>query len=141
MSRLSETLKLELFDFDPGATVVTAVEWVDMQEFSKLMVAVMRTIGTSAITLTINASADSGGAGSVVVKTHDIAAEPDSVGDYLILDIVPDEIIDAGAANSIDDLRYVSAVISFATGTDEAAVSYVREGRHCFADLSSDVVA
>jgi len=131
--------KLEMFDFDPDLTTVVDVQFVDLRDFSNFAVGFMRTIGTSAFTMTILGNPASDGSGTdVEIKAYS-GAEPNAVGDTVWLECTQDEV---GAAGT--DLRHVSAAISFATGTDEGVVTYIRDtrgGRFAFDGLTADVIA
>jgi hypothetical protein len=139
--KLASEIKVEMFDFDPNATAATAVSWVDMKDFSKLMVGFFRTVGTSAITLTIQASAASNGASAETVVTKTVSSQPDAVGDYIFAECMAEQIAQKGSDTG-KALRYVSAVISFATGTDEAVVTYIRSGaKFAYDALTADYVS
>lgn len=141
VDKLKSTIDVRMFDFDPGATTVTAVEWVAMKNYENLLVSAMRTVGTSAVTLTINAATDSSGTDSAVVVTKTVSTEPDAVGDYISVECMAQQI----AQKASDDGKaytHASAVISVATGTDEMAVTYVLGGaRFAGSDLTSDNIA
>lgn len=135
--RLSEMQKITAYDLDPDATSATSVAFVDMKNFKQFMAMFVRTVGTSAVTFLIQASATSNGASPVTIKTKTFAAQPDAVADLGVMEINVDELANAGT-----DLRYVSAVITFATGTDEAVIVYeLGDPLHCEADLTADITA
>lgn len=125
--KISSVSKAMMFDFDPNATTATAVSWQLMKNFQNFLAMVMRTIGTSTATLTINAATDASGTNSVVVATKTFAAQPDAVGDYVYLEISAEDVAQKAADNS-KNYTHVSAVVSFETNTDEAAVTYVFSG-------------
>jgi hypothetical protein len=133
---------IKAFDFDPDATSLTDVGWVDMRDFASFMATFVRTIGTSAVVFKILANAESDGSGTdVIVKTKTIASQPDAVGDQIHLEINAEEIRGACDAAGIDG-RYVSAQVSVATATDEAVIIYTRSGALRPAeDLTADIVA
>jgi hypothetical protein len=136
-ARLSEKNALTSYDFDPDATTATNVAFVDMRDFSGLLVQVFRTIGTSVMTLKVVGSAASDGSNPIDIKTKTFTAgQPDAVGDYVSLDVTDNEILAAS-----ETIRYVSAVVSVATGTDEAVVIYLREGKNKRADLTTDLIS
>ena len=140
--QLSER-KVTMYDFDPDATAATAVGWVDMRDFSKLLVCVMRTIGTSVMTLTIDANtASDGGGDNVTISTKTFTAgQPDAVGDTVFLEIIASQIAQKASEDG-KDYRYASAAISVATGTDEAVVTYVQDGARFAGDgLTADLIA
>ena len=137
--KLSTTLKVEQFDLDPGATTLTDVSFVDMRDFENFFCSFTRTVGTSVIVFNLIANPESDGSGTdVIIKTSTFAAgQPNLVGDNIFLEMTAEEIVGLGTA-----LRYVSANISFATGTDEAVVTYIRGGaRYPQEALSVETVA
>jgi hypothetical protein len=122
-SLLSERLKVTHYDFDPDATTATDIAWVDVTNINRLLISFFRTIGTSALTFTILGNAQSNGGGTDrTIKSITLSSQPDAVGDYAFGEVTREEII---AAN--EDIKYVSANLTFATGTDEGVVTYVRE--------------
>jgi hypothetical protein len=136
MIQLSEQLKPTAYDFDPDATTATNIAWVDMLDFEALMVGFVRTIGTSALTFLIRGSTASNGANPVTLKTITMAAQPDAVGDMALGEITSEDCNVSGV-----NYRYVSATLTFATGTDEAVVFYVRKGMYKKSGLAADIVA
>lgn len=140
-NKLASEIAVTHYDFDPDATAATAVGWVDMRDFSKMMVSFFRTIGTSAMTLTIKAAPAASETNAQTIVTKTVSSEPDAVGDYLFLECLADQIAQV-AATSGYALRYVSAYVSFATATDEGVVTYIRGGsRFAGEGLSADNIA
>jgi len=135
-NKLKTELAVKSYDFDPGATTETVIAWVDMRDFGNFLVSFFRTIGTGAVTLSIKASTVAAGTSPVTVVTHAVASEPNAVGDQIFLECGINDILSAGSG-----LRYVSAVVSVATGTDEGVVTYVRGNGCKAADLTADVIA
>lgn len=136
-SKLLSELKITSYDFDPNDTSAHDIAWVDMQDFNALAVEFFRTIGTSNLTFLIRGSASSDGSSPQTVKTVTVSAQPDAVGDYIFAEITGDEMKEAGQT-----LRYASATLTFATGTDEGVVTYVRgHPRRSFAGLTANSVA
>lgn len=136
----SEKLKSELavtqYDHDPDGTGAVDVAWVDMRDYESIMIGFFRTVGTSNLTLKLIANSQSNGGGTdVEIKAYS-GSEPNAVGDYVWLEATAEEIGTAGA-----DLRYVSANVTLATGTDEAVVTYIRKGRKRFTGMTSDNIA
>lgn len=126
--KISSVSKAMMFDFDPDATTATAVSWQPMENFQNFLAMFMRTIGTSTATLTINAATGSSGTDSAVIATKTFTAgQPDAVGDYVYLEISAEDVAQKASDNS-KNYTHVSAVISFETNTDEAAVTYVFTG-------------
>lgn len=138
MHKLRSEFALRLYKFDPDATSVTAVAWVDMRDYENFMASICRTIGTDDVTFDIAASASSDGSSPVVVKAHAVGDQPDAEDDQLHLEISAEQL----AALSTANLRYVSARISVATNTDEMAVTYIRaHPRYAKRNLTTDIVA
>lgn len=130
---------LRLYDFDPGATTETEIAWVDMRDYEGFIATFFRTIGTGAVTFKIMANTASDGSGTDAdISTHAVGSEPDAVGDQIHLEISSEML----ATSSTAGLRYVTAVVSVATGTDEGVVSYVRYNTRNAKDaLTADIVA
>lgn len=139
--KLASTIKVTQYDFDPNATTATAVAWVDMRDFASLLVSFFRTVGTSALTLKIQASAASNGDSAEDIVTKTVSDEPDAVGDYIFLECLAEQVA-AKAASTGKALRYVSAVASLATNTDEGVVTYILGGpRFAYDELTADFVS
>lgn len=137
--KLSSEINVTQYDFDPGATTETDIAWVDMRDYGTFMAGFFRTIGTGAATLKILANSASNGSGTdVEIKSKTLtSAEPDAVGDTTWIECTAEEIAGAGA-----NLRYVTASVSVATGTDEAVITYVRgQPRFSRDGLTADVIA
>ena len=136
--RATSAIAVTQYDYDPGATTLSDVAWVDMQGYDWFAVVFFRTIGTSTLVLNIIANEESNGSGTDVnIKTHAFGGgQPDAVGDYIFLSCVAEEI------RSVDsDARYVSANLSVATNTDEAVITYIRGGGRQYTGLSSENIA
>lgn len=138
VEKLTSSLAVTHYDFDPDGTDPVDIAWVDMKEHSNFMCSFFRTVGTSNVdTFRIIANSASDGSGSdVVIVTHAVGSQPNAVGDYIFLECTAEQV---GAAGT--DLRYVSAQVEFATGTDEGVVTYIRCGGREYTGLSSDTVA
>ena len=140
--KIATVLKLTSYDFDPGATTETEIAWVDMTDFTGLLVQFFRTIGTGAVTLRIMANTTATGSGTdVAIITKTVSAEPDAVGDYIFLETDSQAIAAAAAAAGVSGVRYVTAVVSSATATDEGVVTYVRTAMRPQDGLTADLVA
>lgn len=138
-NKLKSNVALEMFDFDPDGTDPVDVAWRDMQDFEGLLVCIMRTVGTGDLDgFKILGNSESDGSGTdVEIAAHAIGSQPDAVGDKLVLEISAEEMAGLGT-----DLRYVSANLELATGTDEFTVTYLRgNARHVSDGLTADVVA
>jgi hypothetical protein len=139
--KLTSTLKVTQYDFDPNATTEAAVAWVDMRDFVSLLVGFFRTVGTGALTLKIQASAAANGANPEDIVTKTVSAEPNAVGDYVFLECLAEQVA-AKAASTGKALRYVSAVASLATNTDEGVVTYIMGApRFAYDSLTADFVS
>jgi DUF971 family protein len=136
-AKLSQNLKITQYDFDPDGTSAVDVAWVDMRDFGVFMFSFFRTVGTSDVTVKIYANSASDGSGTdVEVKSWTNAAfgDPDLLGDYAFGECTAEEIAALGS-----DLRYVSVNLTFATGTDEAVVTYIRGNpRFSYSGLSAN---
>ena len=139
VQKLKSSLKVTQYDFDPDATTATDIAWVDMRDYTSILIGFCRTVGTSALTFLILANTESDGSGTdVTVKTVSPAAAPDAVGDHVWYEIDTESIIEAAGDA---DYRYVTANLAVATAGDEGVVTYIRAGRHKQEDLTADVVA
>lgn len=140
-NKILANLAIQNYDFDPGASTVTEIAWVDMRDFSNFAAAFTRTIGTSAVTFDIIANDQSDGSGTdTVIKTHAVASEPNALMDQIWLECTADEI----GAGGTGPARYVTARASVATITDEAVITYVRDtrgGRFAHDGLTADIIA
>lgn len=125
--KLTSEVKVTMYDFDPNSTDATAVGWVDMKDFSTLLVGFFRTVGTSDITLSIKAAPAASATNAQIIVEKTITSQPDAVGDYIFIECLAEQIA-AVAESSGYPLRYASAYISFATATDEGVVTYIRSG-------------
>lgn len=136
-SLLAERFTIKLFDFDPDATTATEVGRVDMSNAQRLLVGFFRTIGTSALTFLIQGFAASSGGSATTVKTVTLTGvQPDAVGDQTFVEVTRDEMVAAG-----EGLRYLTATLTFATATDEAAVLYIREMMTGTASNTANIIA
>ena len=139
--KILANMAIKHYDFDPGATTVTEIAWVDMRDFSNFAASFARTIGTGAITFDIIANDQSDGSGTdTVIKAHAVASEPDALMDQIWLECTADEI----GAGGTGAARYVTARVSTATGTDEGVVTYIRDtrgGRFVHDALTADIIA
>ncbi len=119
---LLSRIKPTYYDFDPGDTNLTAIAKVDMRDFQTFACSFVRTIGVGALTLQIVANSDTTTTGEVIVRSATYTSgEPNSVGDYVSLEMDVDELAHIDADN-----RYVGAKVAVATGTDEGVIAYIR---------------
>jgi len=140
--KLSTKLKVLSYDFDPNATTATDIGWVDMRDYSEMMVQFFRTVGTSALTLTIlcnTASDGSGNEATVATKTF-TAGQPNATGDYVFLEAIENQIANLSRVDGYE-YRYVSASCTVATGTDEGVVTYMLKPKYCYEDLTADLIS
>jgi len=140
--KIKSRMAVTATDFDPDATTATEISWVDMRDFEFFLCSFFRTIGTGTFAMTIIGNAESDGSGTDVALKTFAGDAPDAVGDYVFLEVTAEEIAqeasDAGVANA----RYVTAVCTFGTNTDEGVVTYVRSGpKRAYTGLTADVVA
>jgi hypothetical protein len=135
--------KITMYDFDPGATSLTDIGWVDMKGYEGLLVSFFRTIGTSTVVLKIIANSASDGTGdeAVIATKTFTAGQPDAVGDYVFLECLASQIAQASSDNGYN-LRYASAQVSVATGTDEGVVTYIQDKpRFKYSALTADYIS
>lgn len=137
-SKLKSELNCTMYDFDPGGTDPVDVGWVDMRDYESILIGVFHSVGTGAIdTFKILANTASDGGGTdVEVKAHAAPTAADAVGDTIWLEATAADIQSVGT-----NLRYVSASVELATGTDECVVTYIRKGRRQYDGLTADVIA
>jgi hypothetical protein len=141
VNKIASEIKVTHYDFDPDVITPVAAAWVDMRDFSKFMASFFRTVGTSAVTMIIQASAAANGANPETIVTKTVSAEPNAVGDYIFAECMAQQIAQVGSETG-KALRYVSATISVATNTDEGVVTYVMSGARFPADgLTEDYVS
>lgn len=140
--KLASTLAVTSYDLDPDATTAKEVAWVDMRDFDSLLVQFVRTVGTSNLTLKIMGNTASDGSGTDVdIITKTITDEPNAVGDFVFVETDRHQIAQKAGAAGVEGVRYVTAVTTFATGTDEGVVNYIRRGLRPHDGLSADTVA
>lgn len=139
--QLRSELVVTGYDFDPDGTSATDVGWVDAQDVLSILIKVQRTVGTSALTFAIIGNTAANGSGTdTTIKSITLAAQPDAVGDYVFGEVTRGEIMQA-AADAGREIRGVSAQLTFATGTDEAVVTYIIKSAHQKLNNTADVVA
>jgi len=143
VEHLTARHKITLYDFDPDATSLTDIAWVDMRDFEHFLVGFFRTVGTSALVFNIIANSASDGSGTdITIATKTLTSvQPDAVGDYTFLEVTSQQIAEVAAANP-GSARYVTANMSLATNTDEGVVLYVRsKPRFAYTGLTADSIA
>lgn len=129
------------YDFDPDGTSATDVAWVDMRDFENFTCSFFRTVGTSDLTYKILANDESDGTGTDVVIATGSAA-PDALGDYAFLECSAEQIVQEASDAGVDNVRYVSMNLTFATGTDEGVVTYVRTNpKRSYSGMTSDNIS
>ena len=130
------------YDFDPNATTATEIAWIDMRDYSNFRCMFFRTIGTSAVTFKLMANTASDGSGTDVdIVTHAVASEPDAVGDQIWLETDAEQIAQKAAAAGVSGVRYLTAVVSVATATDEGVVLYDALSERQYDGLTADIIA
>lgn len=140
--KLLSNLAVTHYDFDPDATTATEIAWVDMRDFESIAVSFFRTVGTGTLSMTIIANAASDGSGTDVTIKADPSLSPDATGDYIFLECTAEEIAQEAADAGVDNVRYVTAVCTFGTGTDEGVVTYIRGNpKRAYDSLSSNSIA
>lgn len=135
------------YDVDPSGDTTAAfdVAWVDMRDYEGFIASFFRTVGTDALdTFSIIANSESDGGGTdatIIVGMPAAAEEPNAVGDQIFIECSAEQLASL-STSATGKLRYVSISIEFATGTDEAVVTYVRYGtRNAKDGLTANIVA
>lgn len=129
IEHLKANLKVTHYDFDPDVDTKVDAGWVDMRDFTHILMSFFRTVGTSNLdTFRVLANDQADGSGTdVEVVAHAVASEPNAVGDYMFVEVSDTMIREVCDAAGVDG-RYVSLQLEFATGTDEGVVTYIRSG-------------
>lgn len=126
------------YDFDPNATALTDVAWVDASDVEEINAVFIRTVGTSAIVAKwIGNTAADGSGTDVDIVTVTPTAQPNAVNDTAILKCTRADLDAVGNSN----LKGISLQLSFATGTDEALVTYNARRRQAHAAVTADTIA
>ena len=137
--KITSTMKVLHFDFDPDGSDAVDVSWQDMRDFAAILVSFFRTVGTGdldAFKILGNSASDGSGT-DAEIKDHALGSQPDAVGDYIFLSALASEFSALGT-----DLRYVSANLEFATSTDEGVVTYIlTQPKFQYQDLTADTIA
>ena len=136
---LSSVLDINMYDFDPDETTHTDVNWSDTRDFGAVLMMLFHSVGTGTVAAfsILGNTASDGSDTDATIKTHALASNPDAVGDYIFLEALASELPPLGTA-----IRYVSANISLATGTDECVVAYVfGKPRFAYGGLTAESVA
>lgn len=126
---------LSMHDFDPNSASATASAWVSLLGFSHVVAGFFRTIGTGTFAMSIAASASADGSNPTTIKSYS-GSNPDAVGDQVFLECSAIEI-----NNLLQGAKYVAAVITFGTSTDEGVVLYARKGLRCENGLTADTIS
>lgn len=136
--KLSNNQKIEMHDFDPDATTVTAVPgWRAISGFRTFLARFMRTIGTSAVTFDIAVASDSSGTGATAVITHGVASEPNAVGDEIFLECSVENM-----RETLSTATHWAPRVSVATGTDEGVVTTIEaDPQHPRTGLTADIIS
>lgn len=143
IDKIAANLAVTSYVHAPGVTTPVDVAWVDMQMFEHFLAEYVRTVGTGDLDqFNIIANNDAAGGGTdVVIVSKTFAGQPDAPGNYVFLECTAQQIAAEGAKVGIEDLRYVTAQIELAVGTDDGVVNYIRQpGRFHHQGLSQDSV-
>lgn len=144
---LATRYSFQMWDHDPdsaSAKIVTpdastTVRVVDMSNFGRFAVGAMTTViaGAAITKVEIIASDSSDGTGNVIVIKDSGTVAADAQGDWVWLECTAEEIRQEAADDGTSTARYVAARITLANSGDEAAVVYIREGRHQYDALTA----
>ena len=142
VKKLTTDLYVKGYDVDPDATSLTDVGWIDMSLYKGILASFFRTVGTSTVVFKMIVSTTGDGAGTeATLKTHAQAdGAPDAVGDQLFLEASQAEIASQSTADG-EAYRWLSVQVSFATGTDEAVVTYIADPLLKQADVTDDIIS
>lgn len=130
IEHLKANLAVTHYDFDPDVDTKVDAAWVDMRDFTHILMSFFRTVGTSNLDtfrVLANDASDGSGTDVEVIAHAMISAEPNAVGDYIFVECTDTMIREACDAAGVDG-RYVSLNLEFATSTDEGVVTYIRSG-------------
>lgn len=143
-NRIKSSQSVKNYRFAPAATTATAVAWVDARKFGHFLFGFFRITGTSALTFAITANTKSDGSGtSVTILTKDLTGiQPDAVGDQVWQEVSAEEIKKVCVDNGVTGAIYVTATLTFVTGTDVGVVTYVQtQPRFTAANTTADAVS
>jgi len=127
------------YDHDPDDADLNVVAWVPMRDYETFVAGIFRSVGTGANdNIKIQAATSAAGANATDVLAYS-GDDPDAVGDVIWLETDAAEI--QGASDSLS-FTHVGLAVEFATGTDEAVVTYIRSRANFAGDgETSDSVA
>jgi len=141
--KLFSRMKIDQY-LSGDASSAKDIGWVDLKDYEAFgVVAVAAALtGVGVTVFQIVANSESDGTGDeVIVKEHAVGTAPDAAGDYLVLECSAEEIAHLGEASGYN-LRYVSAKITAANGSDNIVLTYIRaDARFKGADLTVDTIA
>jgi len=144
VKKITTENRITYHDFDPDGTTAVDVAWVDGRDVRNWLFTVIRTVGTSALTMKILANSESDGSGTdveVCEKNFTVNGQPDAFLDYAMIEVQAEEIRKA-CEDAGEDGRYVSVSLAAATGTDECIVVYHGvANRFPREDLTADSIA
>ncbi len=146
-AKLSASLKVVAYDFDPDESAATDIGFVDFTDYETFMAIFVRTVGTGALeTFNIigNYVTDTGT--DVTVKVHAVASEPDALMDKVILECTAAEFHTAvtGGITTLalqQGAKYVGVEAELATSTDEGVVIYIMGAKRPASGLTADSIA
>ena len=119
--------KVTMYDQDDAtATSANNVGWVDMRDYTNILVAVFTSAltGTGPTVFTLEGNTGAAGGGTDrEIKAHAMGDLPNAVGDWVYLECSAEEIAQVGSDND-EDLRYVSAQVTCQHNDDEMVVMF-----------------
>ena len=110
----------KLYDFNPGSTVMTPVEWMPMVHFRHFLIGVLKVVGNGAITVEIAAATDGTGAGALAVKAY-LGGLLNAPGEQVWLEASADEV-----RSVVPAATHVTARVTLANAADRCAVLHER---------------
>ena len=141
--KLSEMLKVTMYDFDPGATGPTDVKWLPMKDYDQILCTVMATVltGNGVVAMSILGNTQAAGGGTdVTVAPWTLVDAPDAAFDMVTIEATQADFASAAADAGVEILG-VSLAIELANAADEGVVTYVMRAKTLKASNTADVVA
>ncbi len=141
--KLKSELKCSMYELD--AEGPSDVAWVDMRGYDRILIGVMRSVGTGGLDdfrIIANPASDGSGADVEVKDYGSGKSTVDAVGDYVWLEASAEEIRQAAKDAGVADVRYVSASLGHVTATDESVLVYVLgDADHKYKNQTADNIA
>jgi hypothetical protein len=137
VNHLTSRLKVRNYAYDPAdATVAGYIGWVDLRDFTHLLVALTMVVPTGHIaTFALYASTKFDGSDvPVLIRQHADPTNSEDAGDQVNLECSAQELEALGS-----NLRYVSAKVTGSNAADVMAAAYVLAAKNAKDALTVDV--